>query len=95
MVTKWVATTIRRMDKTRKNHILQALFKTIVSFASFHLILLVILSVIDGNLARLNLFSILELNEFFPHIERGVVSFSFSIAIILIVYFAFYFRSKR
>lgn len=73
----------------------RALFKTVLFFAFFHLILLLVLSIVNGDLTYLNVFWIVGLSEFFPGIEKGVFNFVFSIAVGLVVYFLFYLRGKR
>lgn len=72
----------------------RALFKTILSFAFFHLILQSVMLLITGDLSYLNVFLISGLNQFFPGMEKGVLSFVISLGIILAVYSLFYIRRK-
>lgn len=72
----------------------RAIFKTILFFSFFHLILLVVLAVVNSNFTFLNVFEIVGLQYFFPGIEKGAVSFLLSLVVIGIVYFFFYQRHK-
>lgn len=71
-----------------------ALFKTMLFFAFLHIILLVVLTVIDGKLEYLNVFQIVGLQYFFPGIEKGIVSFCISLILVGIVYLFFYQKQK-
>lgn len=73
----------------------KALFKTVLFFAFFHLILLAVLTVLNGDLTFINVFEIVGLQYFFPGIENGAVSFIFSLIVIGIVYFFFFRRHKN
>lgn len=73
----------------------RTIFKTVLFFSFFHLILLGVLAVVNGNLTFLNVFGIVGLQYFFPGIEQGVVSFLLSLIVIGIIYFAFYHRGKN
>jgi hypothetical protein len=73
----------------------KALFKTVLFFAFFHLILLVVLAVVNARLTFLNVFEIVGLQHFFPGIENGALSFMVSLFVIGVVYFFFYRRHKN
>jgi len=72
------------------NHFYRTLFKTVLFFAFFHLILLAILSVLKQNFTYINVFNIIGISEFFPGVDKGIVSFILSILVVLIVYLLFY-----
>lgn len=73
----------------------RALFKTMLFFAFLHLILLFVLFTLSFKLSYLNVFSIVGLDEFFPNINEGAVSFIVSLGIMLLVYFVFYKKTKN
>lgn len=77
-----------------EKRLFRALFKTMLFFAFFHVILLIVLSVVNANLNYLNVFSIVGLQHFFPGIDQGIVSFIVSLAVIGGVYFFFYRRHR-
>lgn len=72
----------------------KALFKTVLFFAFFHLILLFVLAIVNTRIVYLNVFEIVGLSHFFPGIEKGLLSFFLSIVVILVTYFVFYKRQK-
>lgn len=78
-----------------KKRLLTALFKTMLFFAICHVTLLFVLFVMSGNLSYLNAFSIIGLSNFFPGIEKGVLSFIISAIISLIIYLVFFTKSKK
>lgn len=73
----------------------RALFKTMLFFAFLHLILLTVLTIVNGQLSYVNVFQIVGLQYFFPGIEKGLVSFVLSLIVIGIVYFFFYRKHKN
>ncbi len=68
----------------------RALFKTMLFFAFLHIILLVVLTIVNGQLSYVNVFQIVGLQYFFPGIDKGPVSFLLSLAVIAVIYFFFY-----
>lgn len=74
---------------------LNALKNTMVLFAGAHLVILAYLALATQNFTYVNLFAILDLQEFVPGIELGVISGIFSAAVGLLVYAFFYFRGKK
>jgi len=79
---------------TRKRH-LNALKNTMVLFAAAHLIILGYLALAANNFTYVNLFAILDLQEFIPGIEIGVISGIFSAIVGLLVYTFFYLKGKK
>lgn len=75
--------------------LLNALKKTILLFATLHIIILIYLTLITGNLTFINVFSILDLQEFYPGIENGTISMAVSGLIATSILIFFYYRSKR
>lgn len=66
---------------------------TVATAGFAHLALLAILSVLNFDLSYFNLFSILQVSQFAPGIEKGVISFVIGGIITAGVYF--YFLSKK
>ncbi len=77
-----------------KRHI-NALKNTMVLFASAHLLILGYLALAANNFTYINLFAILDLQEFVPGIELGVISGIISAVIGLLVYTFFYLKGKK
>ncbi len=78
-----------------KKTIFNSVQKTILFFAVTHIIVLMYLAITTQNLTYLNIFSVLDLQEFFPGIEIGTASTIASIVFVLIVYFVFQTGRKR
>lgn len=78
-----------------EKRIFKALFKTVLFFSFLHLTLLIVLTIVSGRIAYLNVFEITGLSHFFPGMENGLVSFIVSGAIILAVYLGFYAKHKN
>lgn len=68
------------------NRYLDAFAKSIFLFGVFHIIVLIILAIRDGQQV-LNIFAILGLHLFVPGLEDGFVNFILSYCIALTVYF--------
>jgi hypothetical protein len=85
--------TKRKLLNMNKNRLLNALFKTMLFFAICHLTLLFVLFIMSFKLSYLNAFSIIGLNNFFPGIDEGIVSFLISALISLIIYLIFFVNS--
>ena len=67
-----------------------ALIKSILVFATLHIVILIYLAVTTGNLTYINVFSILDLQVFFPGIEQGVASSAISALIVATIFMWFY-----
>lgn len=78
-----------------KKRFLSALYKIIILCASAHLLILGCLALIRHNPTYINIFSILSLQEFFPGIEKGGISFAISVVLMLTTYFLFVASSKN
>lgn len=74
------------MKKLFINRYLDAFAKSIFLFGVFHIIVLIILAIRDGQQV-LNIFAILGLHFFMPGLEDGFVNFILSYGIALTVYF--------
>jgi len=78
-----------------KNRYQDALIKTILFSAVFHLVLLVIFSIKTKNIEVLNIFNIIGLGLFFEWLNKGTVLLIYSFIFIIFVYFLiFIFFSK-
>mgnify|MGYP001447738129 CR=1 FL=1 len=75
--------------------LVNALFRTMIFFAGTHLLILTYLAITTGNLTYVNLFAILDLQEFFPGIEVGIVSGFISSLVGIIVFFIYFGRPKK
>lgn len=64
-------------------------------FAAVHVILLLILTLLTGNIEFLNVFYIVGLNYFIPDISKGILSQIASFLIIITVFVFFYTRTKK
>lgn len=73
----------------------RAFFKTVLFFAIFHFILLIVLTVVTQRIEYLNIFEIVGLSHFFPGIQTGIISFIISTGIVAATYFLYYHRAKR
>lgn len=77
------------MSKLLSNRFVDAYAKTIVFFASTHLIILAV-AAIRGDIYALNAFKILSLDLFLPGLGEGVVNFALSYCVVGGVYFVAY-----
>lgn len=77
------------------NKFVKPLIKFVVFFAVLHLSMIIILTILTGNISYMNAFFIVSLNEIFPNINKGPVSFFVSILFSVVVYLFFYFRQKK
>lgn len=80
------------MDNKR---LVNAIKNSILVFASLHIVILLLLTIITQNPEYINLFSILDLQEFFAGIEKGVLSTALSGLIIVTIFLWFYSRGKN
>lgn len=76
-----------------KNKYIFALVMTVATAGFTHLILLAMLSILNSDFSYFNLFSILQLSQFFPGIEKGFISLFIGGVITSGVYC--YFLSKK
>lgn len=74
---------------------LAATKKTLLLLAIAHFVILAFLTISTQNIIYLNVFSVLDIQEFFPGIETGRVSAVVSFTIMSVIYLLFYIRSKR
>lgn len=63
-----------------------ALIKTVLMFASIHIVALSIHAIWYLRLSSLNLFYILQLHLFFPEIVQGVGWFSVGVVVLILLY---------
>jgi uncharacterized RDD family membrane protein YckC len=73
-----------------KNRFLDALLKFIIISAVFHIILLIIFSIVTSDIIPLNYFNILELDLFFPNIIKGTLSQALSVVVMIVIYVLIY-----
>lgn len=78
-----------------KRKYLNPLKQFVVFFAILHLTIVGLLSILTGSTSYFNAFYIISLNEFIPGINKGPVSFIFSLLFSVGVYLFFYFRQKK
>ena len=76
--------------KTSENRYIDALIKLILFSAVFHIILIIIYSIVNLDITHLNYFNILDIDLFFPGIIDGPLSQVFSILMIAIIYLIIY-----
>ncbi len=74
-----------------KNRAVDALLKFMLCCAIFHIILLMAMVIIKGDVSYLNLFDILELDLLFPSIAQGAISQVLSLVSIAAIYLVIYF----
>ncbi len=74
------------MHSLSKNRYIDALFKTILVAAIFHLLLLLVYTFTTRIWTNLNIFNIIDINLFFGQVVEGVASFILSWFFILIIY---------
>ena len=80
------------MNKDRIIHTIQ---HALVFFASVHIVILFIIVLRKQDLVLLNLFNIWDLEEFFPGIDQGLVSFIVSGVIMGIVFLVSYLTTQH
>jgi hypothetical protein len=73
------------VNRFLSSRFVDALAKTILFFASVHLLILAIVA-IRGDISVLNVFNILSLNLFLPGLGEGLVNFLLSYCVVLGVY---------
>jgi predicted membrane protein len=84
------------MRSFSKNKYLDSLYKTILFFAFFHLILLLIFSIKTKNIEVLNIFNIIGLGLFFNNLNNGGFKLILSFVLIIVIYILiFIFSSKN
>ena len=69
-----------------KNRYIDAIAKTMLLSASVHMLILFYKTILTGNIDILNLFKILNLELFFPGIDKGQTNFSWSIVFFVVLY---------
>ncbi len=74
---------------------LRPLLSTFLFFAVLHVIVLVFMILLTGDISYLNVFHIVGLTYFFPDIDKGNFSQILSTLIIIIVYLFFYFKRPK
>jgi hypothetical protein len=67
------------------NRYADALAKTMLSFAAIHVLFLAF-EAIRGNMDRLNVFTILDLDLLVPALGKGALNFAFSYVLALAIY---------
>ncbi len=75
------------MEKLTKKRLLEALAKTILAGATFHLFLLVLYFLKTNDYRIINIFNILDIDLFYPQMSEGLPNFLLSFIFIGIVYF--------
>lgn len=70
----------------------KAVIRTILVFATLHILILIYLAITTSNLTFLNIFSILDLNEFYPGVEKGSGSMIVSTVVIGVIFLINYKR---
>lgn len=78
-----------------KNPKLNALAKTVLCGASFHLLLLIIYTIQHHQWDTLNIFNILDIDLFLPQSAKGVFNYILSYAIFLGIYLYFFLKHKE
>lgn len=79
----------------QRDRLVEALKWTILTFASFHLVVLLVLSLVRGQYGLINLLSILSLNLIWPSLGRGFTMFSLGLVLGLAVYSFYYLGQHR
>ncbi|NMB57437.1 hypothetical protein GYA19_05905 [Candidatus Beckwithbacteria bacterium] len=69
-----------------KNIFLKALFKTMLSFAIFHMLFSAVFAIKTGNLDYLNVLRILNLEHYLPQYVHGAEGAYFSLFVFTTVY---------
>jgi len=80
-----------------KNRYIDATAKTMLFCASVHMIILFYKTFQTGDINIINLFNILDLELFFPGIDKGEINFLLSGILLFVIYFSafFFFPSKK
>lgn len=80
-----------------KNKYIDAITKTMLFSAAVHMLILFYKTLQTGSIDILNLFNILDLELFFPGIDRGQTNFIWSSVFFLIIYLSafIFFPPKR
>jgi hypothetical protein len=81
--------------KYSTNNFIDALLKTILVGAIFHLTLLTIYVVQHGQWEMLNAFHIQDLDRYFPQLGKGPVMFALSYLVMTIVFVYFLLKNKK
>ena len=76
-------------------HIIQALKNTMLFSASTHLILLIIRAIQTADYTLLNMFNILDINLYLPHLTQGIPNFFLSQIVIVVIFLFFFQRARR
>lgn len=82
------------MDKLVKKTFVQAAARTLLFFAITHVVILILLSILTGNISYLNVFYILGITEFIEGVDKGTVSNVLSVIFTAGVFF-FFLKSQR
>lgn len=78
----------------KKNRYIEATKGTLLLLAVIHFVILIYLTFTTQNTTYLNVFSVLDLQIFFPGIEMGVLSAFISFLLILMVFLYYCKKSK-
>jgi hypothetical protein len=80
-----------------KNRYIDAIAKTMLFSAAVHMIILFYKTFQTADINILNLFNILDLELFFPGIDKGGINFLLSSLLFFVIYFSafFFFPSKK
>ena len=70
-------------------HIIQALKNTILFSASTHLILLALRAIQTSDYILLNMFNILDIDLYVPHLAQGIPNFFLSQVVMLVIFLFF------
>lgn len=73
-----------------KNKYIDAIAKTMLFSAAVHMTILFYKTILTGDMNILNLFNILDLELFFPGIEKGEMNFLFSGVLFFVIYFSMF-----
>lgn len=80
--------------KLNKNRLIEAFSRLIIFSAIVHLFVLGFYTVLNLDITRINYFSILDLDLFFPGINKSLGAQIFSIIVVVVIYLIFYFIPK-
>ena len=74
--------------------ILPIWIKVILTFATIHLLLDLLYAIQQRSLEPINLFSVIDLDLFYPESSKGVLSNLLSIVFVAVAFIFYYLRSK-
>jgi hypothetical protein len=81
-----------------KNRHIDTIAKTMLFSASIHMLILFYKTIQTGDINIINLFNILDLELFFPGIDKGQVNFIWSVVFFFVIYllvFLFFTHKKK